>query len=148
MNLKPLLFLTVEKAGGKALPLQTNMLEDDSIKNMIDQTVAKFGGIDILLTNASSLNQNTVEGTPMKRFDLINRIISRGTFLASKLAIPHLKNAKNPHILNICPPLLLNPRYTNNMVPLSIAKYGASMCVIGMAQEFKGQIAVNGLWPR
>lgn len=138
----------IEAAGGKALPCIVDVRDEKQISDAVDQAVEKFGGIDILVNNASAINLTGTVDTPMKKVDLMLGINLRGTYLTSKLCIPHLLKSKNPHILNLSPPLNLNPIWFKNHTAYTIAKYGMSMCVLGMAQEFKGSIAVNALWPR
>ena len=138
----------IEKLGGKALPIQCDIRFEDQVKSAIAQTVAKFGGIDILINNASAISiTNTLE-TDMKRYDLMHHINTRGTFLLSKTCIPHLLKSSNPHILNLSPPLSMNPKWFGMHVAYTMAKYGMSMCVLGMSDEFRGEIGVNALWPR
>ena len=115
----------------------------------MEDGVKKFGGIDILINNASAISLTGTLDTPMKKFDLMNQINARGTYLCSRLALPYLKKSQNPHILNLSPPLSLNPKWFKNHVAYTMAKYGMSMCVLGMSEEFKDDgIAVNALWPR
>ena len=115
----------------------------------IDATVEKFGGIDICINNASAISLTGTEATPMKRYDLMNQINARGTYLTSKLCIPHLKNAENPHVLMLSPPLDMSPKWFGGHVAYTMAKFGMSMCVLGMAEEFRNDgIAFNALWPR
>ncbi|XP_017491353.1 PREDICTED: hydroxysteroid dehydrogenase-like protein 2 [Rhagoletis zephyria] len=139
----------IEKAGGKCLPVQCDLRVEDSVKNAFEQAVKKFGGIDILINNASAISITNVENTEMKRFDLMHQVNTRGTFMASKYALPHLSKSSHAHILNLSPPLLMVPKWFNQHVAYTMAKYGMSMCVLGMAEEFKDRsIAVNALWPR
>lgn len=138
----------IEKLGGKALPIQCDIRFEDQVKKAIDQVVGKFGGIDILINNASAISLTPTLNTDMKRYDLMHSINTRGTFLMSKICIPHLLKAQNPHILNMSPPLSMNPKWFGMHVAYTMAKYGMSMCVLGMSEEFKGQIGVNALWPR
>ncbi|KAI7792989.1 hydroxysteroid dehydrogenase-like protein 2 [Triplophysa rosa] len=138
----------IEAAGGKALPCIVDVRDEKQISDAVEQAVEKFGGIDILVNNASAINLTGTVETPVKKVDLMLGINLRGTYLTSKLCIPHLLKSKNPHILNLSPPLNLNPIWFKNHTAYTIAKYGMSMCVLGMAQEFKGSIAVNALWPR
>jgi len=139
----------IEKAGGKALPCQTDIREEDQVMRAVEAAVERFGGIDILVNNASAISLTGTLETPMKRFDLMMGINLRGTYLCSRACIPHLKRAANPHILTLSPPLNLNPRWFGPHVAYTIAKYGMSLCVLGMAEEFrKDGIAVNALWPR
>jgi citronellol/citronellal dehydrogenase len=138
----------IEEAGGKALPLQCDIRFEDQVAAAVAKTVETFGGIDILVNNASAINLTGTEMTDMKRYDLMHGINTRGTFLCSKLCVPHLKKAANPHVLNISPPLNMEQRWFAPHVAYTMAKFGMSMCVLGMAGEFKGQIAFNALWPR
>jgi citronellol/citronellal dehydrogenase len=139
----------IEKAGGKALPCVVDIRFEDQVADAVQKTVAKFGGIDILVNNASAISLTGTLQTPMKRFDLMHQINTRGTFACSQACLPHLMKADNPHILNISPPLKLEERWFAPHVAYSIAKYGMSLCVLGMAGEFRAKgIAVNALWPR
>lgn len=139
----------IEAAGGKALPLKVDIRSEEILADAIDQAVRTFGGIDILINNASAIQLTGTLDTAMKRYDLMHSINTRGTYLASKLCIPHLKKAENPHVLNLAPPLNMSPRWFGPHVAYTMAKYGMSMCVLGMAEEFKHQgIAFNALWPR
>lgn len=138
----------IEKAGGKALPVVVDVRDEDILQNAIDQAVAKFGGIDILINNASAISLTPTEKTEMKRYDLMHHINTRGTFLTSKLCIPHLLKAENPHVLNLSPPLNMEARWFKKHVAYTMAKFGMSMCVLGMAAEYQGRIAFNALWPR
>lgn len=139
----------IEAAGGKALPLCVDIRHEDQVQKAVAETVEKFGGIDILVNNASAISLTGTLETPMKRFDLMHQINTRGTFLCSQACLPHLKKGKNPHILNISPPLAMEPKWFGPHVAYTMAKYGMSMCVLGMAEELKGAgVAVNALWPR
>ncbi|MCB9705874.1 MAG: NAD(P)-dependent oxidoreductase [Myxococcales bacterium] len=139
----------IEAAGGKALPLVVDIRDDARVAGAIEEAVARFGGLDILVNNASAISLTGTLHTPLKRYDLMHQINARGTYACSHFAIPHLLKAPNPHILNISPPLNMNPRWFKNHVAYTMAKYGMSMCVLGMAGEFEGQgLAVNALWPR
>ena len=139
----------IEAAGGKALPCVADIRFEDQVKAAVDATVKEFGGIDALINDASAINLTPTLQTPMKRFDLMFSVNVRGTFLCSKLCIPHLKNAENPHILNLSPPLNMDPKWFANHLAYTMSKYGMSMCVLGMAEELKNDgIAVNALWPR
>jgi citronellol/citronellal dehydrogenase len=136
-------------AGGKALPLVTDIRDENQIAAAVAKTVETFGGIDILVNNASAISLTPTEQTPMKRFDLMHQINTRGTFACSQACIPHLKKAQNAHILNLSPPLNMETRWFAPHVAYTMAKYGMSMCVLGMAGELKAAgIAVNALWPR
>ncbi len=139
----------IEDAGGKALPLVCDIQHDEQVAEAVKKTVETFGGIDILVNNASAIHLTGTEATPMKRYDLMHRINTRGTFLCSQLCIPHLKKAANPHILMLSPPLNMEARWFAPHVAYTMAKFGMSMCVLGMAEELKrAGIAVNALWPR
>ncbi|XP_036450251.1 LOW QUALITY PROTEIN: hydroxysteroid dehydrogenase-like protein 2 [Colossoma macropomum] len=138
----------IEAAGGKALPCIVDVRDEKQISDAVENAVKKFGGIDILVNNASAISLTGTLDTPMKKVDLMLGINLRGTYLTSKLCIPHLLKSKNPHILNLSPPLNLNPVWFKNHTAYTMAKYGMSMCVLGMAEEFRGSIAVNALWPR
>jgi citronellol/citronellal dehydrogenase len=139
----------IERAGGKALPYQTDIRDEDQVMRAVEAAVERFGGIDILVNNASAISLTGTAETPMKRFDLMMGINLRGTYLCSRACLPHLRRAKNPHILTLSPPLNMNPRWFGPHVAYTIAKYGMSMCVLGMAEEFRADgIAVNALWPR
>lgn len=138
----------VEAAGGKALPCVVDIRDEQQIGDAVRKAVDKFGGIDILVNNASAINLTGTLETPMKKVDLMLGINLRGTYLTSKLVIPHLLKSRSPHILNLSPPLNLNPVWFKNHTAYTMAKYGMSMCVLGMAEEFRGQIAVNALWPK
>ena len=134
---------------GKVLPLQADIRFEDNIKRVVDNTVSTFGGIDILVNNASAINLATVEHTEIKRFDLMHNINVRGTFLMSQACIPFLKQADNPHILNLSPPLNLDPEWFGKHLAYTMSKYGMSMIVLGLAEELrKFRIAVNALWPK
>ncbi len=139
----------IERAGGQALPVVGDIRDEASVAAAVEQCVAKFGGIDICVNNASAINLSGTETLPMKRYDLMQDINTRGTFVVSQACIPHLKNAANPHVLTLSPPLSLNPKWFGHHVAYTIAKYGMSMCTLGMAEEFRGDgIAFNSLWPR
>ena len=143
----------IEAAGGTALPIQCDIRDEAQIEAAIAKTAEAFGGIDILVNNASAINLTRTEQTPAKRFDLMFDVNVRGTFLTSQAALPHLRKSgeegRNPHILNLSPPLSMKAVWFKNHVAYTMAKYGMSMCVLGMAEEFKRDgIAVNALWPR
>lgn len=139
----------IEKAGGKALPVLVDVRDEASVQNAVDQAVAAFGGIDICVNNASAISLTGTAATDMKRFDLMHQVNLRGTFLTSKACLPHLQRASNPHILALSPPLDLSPRWFGPHVAYSMAKYGMSLCMLGMAEEFRADgIACNCLWPR
>lgn len=143
----------IEAAGGKALAIQCDLRDELQIEAAVNQAAEAFGGIDILVNNASAINLTRTDATPAKRFDLMFDVNVRGTFLTSQAALPHLRKSaadgRNPHILNLSPPLSMKPVWFKNHVAYTMAKYGMSMCVLGMAEEFKRDgIAVNALWPR
>jgi len=139
----------IEDAGGKALPLIVDVREEASVMAAVAETVQRFGGIDICVNNASAIQLTGTLQTDMKRYDLMHQINARGTYLTSKACIPHLKAAANPHVLMLSPPLDMSPRWFGTHVAYTMAKFGMSMCVLGMAEEFKGDgIAFNALWPR
>ncbi len=143
----------IEAAGGKALAIQCDLRDELQIEAAVNQAAEAFGGIDILINNASAINLTRTDATPAKRFDLMFDVNVRGTFLTSQAALPHLRKSgvdgRNPHILNLSPPLSMKPIWFKNHVAYTMAKYGMSMCVLGMAEEFKRDgIAVNALWPR
>jgi citronellol/citronellal dehydrogenase len=139
----------IEKAGGKALPLAVDIRDEEQVYRAVAKTVETFGGIDILVNNASAINLTGTLETPMKRFDLMWGVNARGTFLCSQACIPHLKKSPNPHVLTLSPPLNLDPRWFKLHTAYTMSKYGMSLCVLGMAEEFKDDgIAINALWPR
>ncbi|PCI89022.1 MAG: short chain dehydrogenase [Hyphomicrobiales bacterium] len=139
----------LEALGGKALPLRVNIREEDHVKDAIDKTVETFGGIDIVINNASAISLTPILETEMKRFDLMNQVNARGSFMVAKYAIPHLMKAQNPHILSLSPPLDMNEKWFAGHVAYSMAKFGMSMVVLGLAGELReAGIAVNALWPR
>ena len=139
----------VRSAGGKALPLVCDIRDEPQVMAAIEATIAEYGGIDICVNNASAISLTNSQGTDMKRFDLMMGINTRGTFMVSKYCIPHLKKAENPHILMLSPPLDMKAKWFEHSTAYSIAKYGMSMCVLGLSAELKGAgIAVNALWPR
>ena len=143
----------IEAAGGKVLAIQCDLRDELQIEAAVNQAAEAFGGIDILVNNASAINLTRTDATPAKRFDLMFDVNVRGTFLTSQAALPHLRKSaadgRNPHILNLSPPLSMKPIWFKNHVAYTMAKYGMSMCVLGMAEEFKRDgIAVNALWPR
>ncbi|MDX2264669.1 MAG: NAD(P)-dependent oxidoreductase [Hyphomicrobiales bacterium] len=139
----------IEAAGGQALPLVCDIRFEEQVEDAVAKTVARFGGIDICVNNASAISLTPTEATEMKRFDLMHQINSRGTFLTTKTCLPHLKAAANPHVLMLSPPLDMKAKWFQRHVAYSMAKYGMSLCALGMAAEFKGfGVAVNALWPR
>jgi citronellol/citronellal dehydrogenase len=139
----------IDQAGGHALACVTDLRFEDQVQAAVDATVSQFGGIDILVNNASAISLTDTPQTPLKRFDLMHQVNARGTFLASQTCLPYLERSQNPHILNIAPPLNLAPQWFAPHVAYTMSKYGMSMCVLGMAEEFRERgIAVNALWPR
>lgn len=139
----------IEEAGGKALPVAADIRFEEQVYRAVDQTVSHFGGIDILVNNASAINLTGTLETPMKRYDLMMEVNARGTFLCSQACLPYLKKAANPHILTLSPPLDMRAKWFAPHLAYTMAKYGMSMCVLGMADEFReAGIAVNALWPR
>jgi citronellol/citronellal dehydrogenase len=139
----------IEAAGGRALPLAVDIRDEAQVEAAVAKAVDAFGGIDTLVNNASAIGLTGTSATPMKRFDLMNQVNARGTFLCTQKCLPHLKRAENPHVLMISPPLNMDERWFAPHVAYTIAKYGMSLCVLGMAGEFRADgIAVNALWPR
>ena len=139
----------IEEAGGKALAIQCDIRNEEQIQEAIAKGVETFGGIDILINNASAISLTTTENTESKRFDLMHSINVRGTFLVSKHCIPHLKKGKNPHIITLSPPLNMDPKWFGNHLAYTLSKYNMSMIAIGLAEELKQyKIASNALWPR
>ncbi|MDP3853049.1 NAD(P)-dependent oxidoreductase [Phenylobacterium sp.] len=139
----------IEEAGGQALPLIVDVRDEASVYDAVQKTVERFGGIDICVNNASAISMTGTLATDMKRYDLMNQVNARGTYLTSKACIPHLKNAANPHVLMLSPPLDMSARWFEGHTAYTMAKFGMSMCVLGMAAEFKADgIAFNALWPR
>jgi citronellol/citronellal dehydrogenase len=143
----------IEAAGGTALPIQCDIRDEAAIEAAVAKAAEQFGGLDILINNASAINLTPTEKTPAKRFDLMFDVNVRGTFLTSQAVIPYLRESakagRNPHILTLSPPLSMSPKWFKNHVAYTMSKYGMSMCVLGMSEEFKREgIAVNALWPR
>jgi citronellol/citronellal dehydrogenase len=139
----------IEAAGGRALPLATDIRDEDQVARAVERTVREFGGIDILVNNASAISLTDTAATEMRRFDLMHDVNTRGTFLCSKLCLPHLERAPNPHILTLSPPLNIEERWFAPHLAYSLAKFGMSLCVLGLAGELRVRgIAVNALWPR
>jgi citronellol/citronellal dehydrogenase len=139
----------VRAAGGKALPIVCDIREETQVMDAIGKTVAEFGGIDICVNNASAISLTNSQATDMKRFDLMMGINTRGTFMVSKYCIPHLKKAENPHILMLSPPLDMKQKWFEHSTAYTMAKFGMSMCVLGLSGELRGAgVAVNALWPR
>jgi citronellol/citronellal dehydrogenase len=139
----------IEQAGGNALPLAVDIRDPAQVADGVAATVNRFGGLDICVNNASAIQLTGTLETPMRRFDLMHQVNGRGTFCVSQACLPHLLKADNPHLLMISPPLNLNPRWFKNHLAYTMAKYGMSLCVLGMAAEFaEHSIGVNALWPR
>ena len=139
----------IEAAGGQALPIVGDIRDDEQVYDAVRRAVHRFGGIDVCVNNASAINLVGTEAMEMKRYDLMQDINTRGTYLVSKACIPHLKEADNPHVLTLSPPLDMQPKWFATHAAYTIAKYGMSMCTIGMAEEFREDgIAFNALWPR
>jgi len=139
----------IEAAGGTALPLTMDVRDPDQVSNAVETTVETLGGLDILVNNASAISLTNTLHTPAKRYDLMQQVNARGTFLACQAAVPHLRASANPHVLTLSPPLNMRPRWFQHHVAYSLSKYGMSMCVLGMAAEFaEDGIAFNALWPR
>jgi len=130
------------------LPCVVDVRHEESVSEAVDNAVKQFGGLDILINNASAISLTGTLETPMKKYDLMNQINARGTYMTSRVCLPYLLKGVNPHILNISPPLNMKPRWFGNHVAYTMAKYGMSMCVLGMAEEFQGRVGVNALWPR
>jgi len=138
----------IEQAGGKALAVPCDIRFEEQVMAAVEACVARFGGIDICVNNASAISLTGTEATEMKRFDLMHQVNARGTFLVSKTCVPHLRKSANPHVLMLAPPLDMKARWFAPHTAYTMAKYGMSLCVLGMAEEFKDQIAFNALWPR
>jgi citronellol/citronellal dehydrogenase len=139
----------IEAAGGRALPLVMDVREEASVTAAVQQCVAKFGGIDVCVNNASAINLAPTEQIDMRRYDLIQQINTRGTFLTTRACLPHLKRAANPHVLTLAPPLDLRPKWFAGHLAYSLSKYGMSLCMLGLAQEYRAAgVACNALWPR
>jgi len=138
----------IEKAGGKALPLVVDVREEEIVKKALDQTAQHFGGIDVVVNNASAIQLTNVQQLDMKRFDLMHQINTRGTYMVSKHAIPHLLKAQNPHVLMLSPPLDMKEKWFASHTGYTMAKFGMSLVVLGLAGELRGRVGVNALWPR
>ena len=138
----------IERAGGQALPLVVDVRDEASVAEAVARTVDAFGGIDICVNNASAISLSGTLDTEMKRWDLMHQVNARGSFLVSKACLPHLLKAPNPHVLMLSPPLDMSPKWFAPHVAYTMAKFGMSLCVLGMAEEFKGKVAFNALWPR
>ncbi|HEU4976433.1 MAG TPA: NAD(P)-dependent oxidoreductase [Baekduia sp.] len=139
----------IEEAGGKALPIVGDIRDEEQVFAAVEQTVERFGGIDVCINNASAINLSGTEALDMKRYDLMQSINTRGTFVVSKACVPHLKRSDNGHVLTLSPPISLQPRWLGGHIGYTIAKYGMSLCTLGMAEEFRGDgVAFNALWPK
>ena len=138
----------IEKAGGKALALAVDVRDEAAVKDALDRTAAHFGGLDIVVNNASAIQLTQTTATNMRRFDLMHQINARGTFMVSKYALPHLLKSANPHILMLSPPLDMQEKWFAPATAYAMAKFGMSLVVLGLAGEQRGKIAVNALWPR
>jgi citronellol/citronellal dehydrogenase len=139
----------MERAGGQALAVECDVRSDEQLAAAVAQAVERFGGIDVLVNNASAIHLADTAGTPMRRWDLMHAVNARATFAASQACLPHLARGKNPHILVLAPPISLSPRWFASHLAYTISKYGMSMCVLGLSEELRGRgIAVNALWPR
>src|SRR6202050_2420758 len=139
----------IEEAGGHALPVVGDIRDEDQVAAAVAQAVERFGGIDVCVNNASAINLSGTEAREVKRYDLMQSINTRGTFVVSRACIPHLKRSANPHILTLSPPVSLEPRWLGPHIGYTIAKYGMTLCALGFAAEFAGDgIASNALWPR
>ena len=138
----------IEEAGGKVLPCIVDIRHEEQVQEAIAKAVAIFGGLDILVNNASAISLTGTVDTPMKRYDLMHQINGRGTFLCSHVALPHLLKSENPHILNLSPPLNIEEKWFSPHVAYTVAKYNMSLFAFGMAGEFRGRVGVNCLWPR
>ncbi|PWE17589.1 short chain dehydrogenase [Marinicauda salina] len=138
----------VEAAGGKALPVVCDIRDEDSVEHAVEKTAKAFGGIDIVVNNASAIFPVGTKDTPMKRWDLMHQVNARGTFLVTQKCLPHLEKAENPHILALSPPLDMKEKWFAPHVAYTSAKFGMSLCILGWAGEFRGRIAANAIWPR
>lgn len=139
----------IREAGGEAFPVQCDIRDEAQVQRAVEMTASEFGGIDIVVNNASAIFPRGTVETPMKRWDLMHQVNARGTFLVTQTCLPHLKRAENPHILTMSPPLDMRAKWFAPHVAYTIAKYGMSLCVLGWAEEFRGDgIAANALWPR
>ncbi|TGY88482.1 NAD(P)-dependent oxidoreductase [Marinicauda algicola] len=138
----------VEKAGGKALPIVCDIREEENVEHAVKTAASHFGGIDIVVNNASAIFPRGTEETPIKRWDLMHQVNARGTFLVTQKCLPYLKQAENPHILALSPPLDMKQKWFAPHVAYTSAKFGMSLCILGWAGEFKGKIAANAIWPR
>lgn len=138
----------IEALGGQALPCMVDIRDENQVLDAVEKAVARFGGIDILINNASAIQLTGTLSTDMKRYDLMHQVNARGTFLCAQACLPHLLKSENPHVLTLSPPLNVEARWFENHVAYSMAKFGMSLCTLGMAAEFKGKVAFNALWPK
>jgi citronellol/citronellal dehydrogenase len=138
----------IESAGGNALPIAVDIRYEEQVQEAVARAVEQFGGVDICVNNASAISKTGTLSTDMKRFDLMHNINTRGTFLVTRTCLPHLLKARNPHVLMLSPPLNVEERWFAPNVAYTIAKFGMSMCVLGMAGEFRGKVGFNALWPK
>ena len=139
----------IEKAGGRALPIKLDVRDDQAIGEAVNKAATFFNGLDILINNASAISLTNTLDTPMRNFDLMHSVNVRGTYACSRACLPYLLESENPHILNLSPPLNLDPLWFKDYLAYTMSKYGMSMCVLGMAAEFRTRgVAVNSLWPR
>jgi citronellol/citronellal dehydrogenase len=139
----------VKQAGGQALPVVVDVRQEEQINAAVNQAIATFGKIDILINNASAINLSSTLDMPMKRYDLLMQVNTRATYLCSKICLPHMMQSDNPHILNLSPPLNMDSKWFKEHLAYTMSKYGMSMCTLGMAEEFRQEgIAVNSLWPK
>lgn len=138
----------IEEAGGAALAVRCDIRDVVQVETAVSAAIARFGGIDVLVNNASAVSLTATLETSIRRYDLMHEVNSRGTFIASKACLPHLLKAENPHILMLSPPLNIEERWFAPHVAYTIAKYGMSLCALGLAGEFRGKVGVNALWPR
>ena len=138
----------IEAAGGKALACMVDIRDENQVLAAVQLAVDTFGGIDILINNASAIQLTGTLNTEMKKYDLMNQVNTRGTYLCARACLPHLLKSENPHVLTLSPPLNVEARWFENHVAYSIAKFGMSLCTLGMASEFKGKVAFNSLWPK
>ena len=139
----------VEQAGGKALPIQVDVRDESSVAAMVQKAVETFGGIDALINNAGAIQLTNTENTPIKRFDLMYCVNTRAVFLCTQAALPYLKKSTNPHVINLSPPISLDPKWYKDHLPYTLSKMGMTLCTLGLAAELKSHgIAVNSLWPK
>jgi citronellol/citronellal dehydrogenase len=138
----------IEAAGGKALPIQCDIRDEESVEAAVKKTADTFGGIDIVINNASAIFPMSTKDTPAKRWDLMHQVNARGTYVVTRACLPYLEKAENPHILALSPPLDMRAKWFGPHVAYTSAKYGMSLCILGWSQEFRGRIAANAIWPR